>query len=147
MFSAGHVAVVSRVVLAGARPPHAVSYLRERAKTEIKSFLRAASPGEQPILPRLEDLLIEAAGHGHVTAATIDPDYVEAFRGKLAGLRPADFTPQGSGACVDGGALSSSDTTQPRSQVGVHRQRGRYGYAGTRFTQECATLLFMKYPG
>lgn len=79
-------------------PEHAVSYLRERAKTEIKSFLRAASPGEQPILPRLEDLLIEAAGHGHVTAATIDPDYVEAFRGKLAGLRPADFTPQGSGA-------------------------------------------------
>jgi Tubulin like len=74
----------------------AVSYLRERAKIAVKSFLRAANPGEQPILPKLEDLLIVAAGH--VTESTIDPDYVEAFRGKLAGLRPADFTPQGSGA-------------------------------------------------
>jgi len=76
----------------------AVSYLRERAKIAVKSFLRAANPGEQPILPKLEDLLVVAAGHGHVSESTIDPDYVEAFRGKLAGLRPADFTPQGSGA-------------------------------------------------
>ncbi len=79
-------------------PEQAVSYLREQAKIGIKSFLRTASPGEQPILPKLEDLLIVAAGHSHVSDSTIDPDYVEAFRGRLAGLRPADFTPQGSGA-------------------------------------------------
>jgi hypothetical protein len=78
-------------------PGTAVSYLRERVKTEIKKFLRSSTPGEQPILPRLHDLLIEAAGRGHGTGLTIDPDYVEGFRSKLAGLLPANFTPQGSG--------------------------------------------------
>jgi Tubulin like len=78
-------------------PENAVSYLRERAKTEIKKFLRIAPPGEQPILPRLHDLLIEAAGHGRGTGMTIDPEYVEGFRGKLAGLLPANFAPQGNG--------------------------------------------------
>jgi hypothetical protein len=79
-------------------PDQAVSYLRDRIKTEIKVFLRTANAGEQPILPRLHDLLIEAAGHGRGSGPAIDQDYVDAFRGKLAGLRPADFTPQGSGA-------------------------------------------------
>ena len=78
-------------------PENAVSFLRERVKTEIKKFLRAAPAGEQPILPRLHDLLIEAAGHGRGMGPTIDPDYVNGFRGKLAGLLPANFTPQGSG--------------------------------------------------
>ena len=46
-------------------PEQAVSYLRERAKTEIKSFLRAApTPASSPSCPGCEDLLIEAAGHG-----------------------------------------------------------------------------------
>lgn len=75
---------------------NAVSFLRERVKTEIKKFLRAAPSGEQPILPRLHDLLIQAAGHGRGTT-TIDQDYVDGFRDKLAGLLPANFTPQGSG--------------------------------------------------
>jgi hypothetical protein len=78
-------------------PENAVSYLRERVKTEIKKFLRSATPGEQPVLPRLHDLLIEAAGHGHGSGPTIDSDYVDGFRGKLAGLLPANFRPQGSG--------------------------------------------------
>ena len=78
-------------------PENAVSFLRERVKTEIKKFLRAAPPGEQPILPRLHDLLIEAAGHGRGMGPIIDPDYVDGFRNKLAGLLPANFTPQGSG--------------------------------------------------
>jgi hypothetical protein len=76
---------------------NAVSYLRERVKTEIKKFLRAAPAGEQPILPRLHDLLTESAGHGRGSGPAIDPDYVEGFRGKLAGLLPGNFTPQGSG--------------------------------------------------
>ena len=75
---------------------NAVSFLRERVKTEIKKFLRAAPAGEQPILPRLHDVLIEAAGHGR-GGPTIDQDYVNGFRDKLAGLLPANFTPQGSG--------------------------------------------------
>ena len=78
-------------------PEQAVSYLRERVKTEIKKFLRAAPVGEQPIMPRLHDLLIEAAGHGRGTGTTIDQEYLDGFRGKLAGLLPANFTPQGSG--------------------------------------------------
>jgi hypothetical protein len=77
-------------------PENAVSFLRERVKTEIKKFLRVASPGEQPILPRLHDLLIEAAGHTR-GGPTIDQDYVNGFRDKLAGLLPASFAPQGSG--------------------------------------------------
>ncbi len=77
-------------------PDNAVSFLRERVKTEIKKFLRSATAGEQPILPRLHDLLIQAAGHGRGTTA-IDQEYVDGFRDKLAGLLPANFTPQGSG--------------------------------------------------
>ena len=79
-------------------PDHAVSYLREVVKTEIKKFLREPPPGEQPMLPRLQDLLVEAAGHGgRGTGAGIQQDYLDEFGGKLAGLLPANFTPQGSG--------------------------------------------------
>jgi hypothetical protein len=78
-------------------PEQAVSFLRDRVKAEIKKFLRVAPAGEQPILPRLHDLLVEAAGHGHASGTTIDQDYLDAFKGKLAGLLPANFTPQGSG--------------------------------------------------
>ncbi|MCW2932295.1 MAG: hypothetical protein JWM19_3257 [Actinomycetia bacterium] len=79
------------------RPENAVSYLREQVKLEIKKFLRTAPSGAQPILPRLHDLLIAAAGYGHNSAAAIDQDYLDGFRGKLAGLLPANFTPQGGG--------------------------------------------------
>ena len=78
-------------------PEHAVSYLRERVKTEVKKFLREPPPGEQPMLPRLQDLLVEAAGHGHGSGPGIQQDYLDEFAGKLAGLLPANFTPQGSG--------------------------------------------------
>lgn len=79
-------------------PDHAVSYLREVVKTEIKKFLREPPPGEQPMLPRLHDLLIEAAGHGgRGTATGIQQDYLNEFDGKLAGLLPANFAPQGKG--------------------------------------------------
>ena len=79
-------------------PDHAISYLREVVKTEIKKFLREPPPGEQPMLPRLQDLLIESAGHGgRGTGTGLDQDYLNEFGGKLAGLLPANFTPQGSG--------------------------------------------------
>jgi hypothetical protein len=45
-------------------------------------------------LPRLQDLLAESAGHG---PGGLTSDDLEEFRGKLAGLLPASFTPQGSG--------------------------------------------------
>ena len=78
-------------------PEHAVSFLRERVKTEIKKFLREPPPGEPPMLPRLQDLLVSAAGHGRGAGPGIQQDFLDEFAGKLAGLLPANFTPQGSG--------------------------------------------------
>jgi hypothetical protein len=79
-------------------PDHAVSYLREVVKTSIKTFLRQPPSGEQPMLPRLQDLLIEAAGHGHRGGGTgIQQEYIDEFNGKLVGLLPGNFIPQGSG--------------------------------------------------
>jgi hypothetical protein len=76
-------------------PERAVSDLKERVKTAVKTFLREAPSGQQPILPRLHDLLAEAAGRDGTTSAM--RDYLDEFSGKLAGLVPANFTPQGSG--------------------------------------------------
>ena len=78
-------------------PEHAVSFLREQVKIEIKKFLREPPPGEQPMLPRLQDLLISSAGHGRGAGPGLQQDYLDEFAGKLAGLLPANFTPQGSG--------------------------------------------------
>ena len=79
-------------------PEHAVSYLREVVKTRVKTFLREPLPGEQSMLPRLQDLLVEAAGHGRrVTGDGIAEEYLQEFGGKLAGMLPANFIPQGSG--------------------------------------------------
>jgi len=80
-------------------PDHAVSYLREVVKTAIKTFLREPPPGDKPMLPKLQDLLVEAAGHGHRGSGGtgIEQEYVDEFNGKLVGLLPANFVPQGSG--------------------------------------------------
>ncbi len=61
----------------------------------MKTFLQEPPLGEQPMLPRLADLLAEAAGRD--TDSGITQDYLDEFKGKLAGLLPASFTPQGSG--------------------------------------------------
>jgi hypothetical protein len=76
-------------------PENAVSYLREQVQSAVKRFLREPPPGEQPLLPRLHDLLTAAAGHVH--GPDIQQDYLTEFGGKLAGLLPASFNPQGSG--------------------------------------------------
>jgi hypothetical protein len=76
-------------------PEHAVGYLREQVKIGVKTFLREPPPGEQPMLPTLGDLLAEAATRG--AATSVMQEYLDEFSGKLAGLLPANFTPQGSG--------------------------------------------------
>jgi hypothetical protein len=76
-------------------PGSAVSYLLEQVKTEVKTFLREPPLGEQPMLPKLADLLSEASGHD--TGSGITQDYLDEFKAKLAGVLPANFTPQGSG--------------------------------------------------
>jgi hypothetical protein len=92
-------------------PEQAVAYLREQMKTEVKTFLREPPPGEQPMLPKLDDLLAEAAGHG--TTASVMQEYLDEFSGKLAGLLPANFTPQGSGpmkVLISYPAIAESET-------------------------------------
>jgi hypothetical protein len=80
-------------------PEHAVSFLREKVKIEIKKFLREPPPGELPMLPRLHDLLATASGYAPSSGSGpgIPQDYLDEFAGKLAGLLPANFNPQGSG--------------------------------------------------
>ena len=76
-------------------PAQAVADLHDQLKASMKAFLRDTANGRRALLPRLHDLLADAAELG-------DPggplqDYVDEFRVKLAGLVPANFTPQGSG--------------------------------------------------
>ena len=73
----------------------AVAYLREQVKTGVKTFLREPPLGEQSMLPRLEDLLDKAATRGTTTSAM--QEYLDEFNGKLAGLVPANYVPQGAG--------------------------------------------------
>jgi hypothetical protein len=73
----------------------AVDDLRDYIKRRVKVFLQESAGGQRPLLPRLHDLLAAAAGQ-HLTM-DLGQDYVDEFRGKLAGLVPATFTPQGSG--------------------------------------------------
>jgi hypothetical protein len=75
-------------------PETAVAYLLEQAKTGVKTFLREPVD-EQPMLPKLANLLTESAGHG--TNSGITQEYLDEFKGKLAGLLPANFAPQGNG--------------------------------------------------
>jgi len=73
----------------------ALAYLREQVKTGVKTFLREPPLGEQPLLPKLHDLLAEAAGQETATSAM--QEYLDEFNGKLAELVPANYVPQGAG--------------------------------------------------
>jgi len=73
----------------------AVAYLREQVKIGVKAFIREPSFGEHPMLPKLEELLDKAATSG--TATSTLQEYLDEFNGKLAGLVPANYVPQGAG--------------------------------------------------
>ena len=76
-------------------PEQAVTDLRDLLKEHVKTCLRDITGGRSPLLPRLSDLVAEAASH-HGSSADVQEN-VEDFRNKLAGLVPAAFTPQGNG--------------------------------------------------
>ncbi|TDC67156.1 hypothetical protein E1200_15540 [Actinomadura sp. GC306] len=76
------------------KPEAAVSELRERVKAEVKTYFRMAGEGRTPLLPTLHDLVAQAAGQA---PAELGDAELEEFRGKLAGLVPANFSPQGTG--------------------------------------------------
>jgi len=75
-------------------PDQALVELKERVKTSVKTFLRNSEPGRRSLVPRLQDLLAASAGQQR---GTVGDEELEDFRGKLAGLLPAAFTPQGEG--------------------------------------------------
>jgi hypothetical protein len=76
-------------------PATAVSFLLSQVKAEVTALLRDTSVSEQPMLPRLVDLLAATANPD--PDPEIRQDYLDEFKSKLAGLLPATFTPQGSG--------------------------------------------------
>jgi hypothetical protein len=126
-------------------PEQAVAYLQDRVKTEVKTFLREPPPGEQPMLPNLEDLLAEAAVRG--TAASAMQEYLDEFSGRLAGLLPANFTPQGSGPM---NVLISYPAKAPSEAIRTHLQSTlnlpsrpgiTYVYRNT-YTESISVILF-----
>jgi len=124
---------------------YAVAFLREQVKTEVKTFLREPPPGEQPMLPKLDDLLAEAAGHG--TATNVMQDYLDEFSGKLAGLLPANFTPQGSGpmkVLVSYPAKAESEAIKGHLHSAINLPSGpgiTYDYRNTH-TESISVVLF-----
>ena len=82
-----------------AAPALAVSYLREQVKTEVKTFLRrtAARRAADPAAARTTCSPRRPGTAGAAGGTAIDDDYLDEFTGKLAGMLPANFTPQGSG--------------------------------------------------
>jgi hypothetical protein len=76
-------------------PDHAVSWVRERLKERVTALLRPTDRKRRTLVPSLADLLAAAAGRTR-HAGVADEDLTQ-FRGKLAGLLPAGFAPQGSG--------------------------------------------------
>jgi hypothetical protein len=126
-------------------PEQAIAYLREQVKTEIKTFLREPPPNEQPMLPKLDDLLAEAVGHAMVTI--VNQEYLDEFSGKLAGLLPANFTPQGSGpmkVLVSYPAKAESDTIRGHLHSAINLPVGpgiTYDYRNT-LTESISVVLF-----
>jgi hypothetical protein len=124
---------------------HAVAYLREQLKTAVKTFLREPPAGEPPMLPRLHVLLAEAAGHG--TGSGVTQDYLEEFSGKLAGLLPANFVPQGSGplkVLISYPASAESPAIKAYLQGSVNLPTGHgiiYDYRNTD-TESISIVLF-----
>ncbi|TDD93934.1 tubulin-like doman-containing protein [Actinomadura rubrisoli] len=71
----------------------AVDALRKHLRNQIAASLRTHGPDHGPLLPRLADLLAEAAqGAGRLAEEELVP-----FRARLAGLVPPAFAPQGRG--------------------------------------------------
>jgi hypothetical protein len=75
-------------------PARAVAALREQVKEEIRRFLQSTGPRGITMLPPMTVRLAQAAG---VADGPSDEADVQEFRGKLAGLVPAGFAPQGNG--------------------------------------------------
>ncbi|MFC4591238.1 tubulin-like doman-containing protein [Sphaerisporangium corydalis] len=74
----------------------AVNELRQRIKTEVKSYLQEEIQGRSTLLPKLRDLLDQAAGL-NTDRPKFDDVELNEFSSRLTGLIPANFTPQGSG--------------------------------------------------
>jgi hypothetical protein len=110
-------------------PGRAVSYLLEQVTVAIEKFLRDEPPGGQPIVPKLHDLLAQAAtGRPTAGRAAIDEDYVREFRGELAGMLPAHFSPQGNQplkALISYPAGAANETIEAYLEAAINLPQGR----------------------
>ncbi len=110
-------------------PSRAVSYLLEQVTVAIKKFLRDQPPGGQPIVPKLHDLLAQAAtGHATAGRSAIDEEYLRDFRGELAGMLPASFSPQGHGplkALISYPADAANDMIEEYLEGAISLPHGR----------------------
>ncbi|GLZ39074.1 tubulin-like doman-containing protein [Actinokineospora sp. NBRC 105648] len=75
-------------------PARAVARVRGMVKAEVLRLFRYTDEVNQPLLPRLHDLLAAAAGR---TRGVVNEDDLAQFREKLAGLVPGGFAPSGRG--------------------------------------------------
>ena len=125
-------------------PDQALMELKERVKTDVKTFLRNPEPGRRSLVPRLQDLLAAAAGHQR---GAVGDDELEDFRGKLAGLLPAAFTPQGEGpmkVLISYPAGAKNPTTEQYLSESIALPVGRkihYEYRPTQ-AESIAVVLF-----
>jgi Tubulin like/Caspase domain len=80
-------------------PERAVSCLREKVRTAIKTFMREEPYVGQRILPRLRDLLAQAARHGSSAAreAPVFGEYLRGLAEVLGAMLPADVAFLGTG--------------------------------------------------
>ncbi len=122
-------------------PENAVAYLLEQVKTEVKTFLREPVD-EQPMLPKLADLLAEVSGRG--TKSGITQPYLDQFKGKLAGLLPANFTPQGNGplqVLVSYPAGAREAYVEDHLKSAIHLPGGAHDFRNTD-TESISVVLF-----
>jgi Tubulin like len=125
-------------------PEQALADLKDQIKTDIMTFLRNPEPGRRPLVPRLNTLLAAAAGQQR---DAVSDDDLEEFRGKLAGLLPAAFTPQGEGpmkVLISYPAAAKNLTTEQYLKESIALPVGRrinYEYRPTQ-AESIAIVLF-----
>jgi hypothetical protein len=107
-------------------PSHALSLIRDKLKQEVKRiFLYRGDAGDLvPLLPPLADLLAASVNKPGVVVG--DEDLTQ-FRGKLAGLVPGGFEPQGSGpmkVLISYAAPGEDKEIEQLLKVELHLPRG-----------------------
>jgi hypothetical protein len=126
-----------------------VARLRDTLKSAVKQFCRTVPSGGVALIPPLRQRLAEAAG---AAQQTLTDDDLKEFRGKLAGLVPGSFEPQGHGPLkilVSYPANSRNDQIEQYLRTSVHLPTGSQVVPEFRTTQAetIAVVLFRSSMG